>query len=92
MRPASVLAPVRRRGAVFGPQPAAMGLDDLKRDRQPEAGILPEALMRPIGVEALENLLHGVRIDAGAVVVDGELDLALETAAGDPHGAARRRE
>ena len=71
---------------------AAMGLDDLLGDRQAEPGILPEALMRPVGVEALEDLLERVRADAGAVVVDHDLDLVLEPAAGDAHGAAGRRE
>ena len=30
--------------------------------------------MRPVGVEALEDALHRVGLDAGAVVVDGDLD------------------
>ena len=38
-----------------------MGLDDLLGDRQPEPGVLAEALIRPVGVEALENLVEGFR-------------------------------
>ena len=53
-----------------------MGVDDLLGDRQAEAGILSKALMRPVGVEALEDALQRVVADAGAVVVDHDLDLA----------------
>ena len=65
-----------------------MGFDDLLGDRQAEAGILPEALIRPVGVEALEDLIQGFRADARTVIVDHDLDLVLEPAAGDAHGAA----
>ena len=47
-----------------------VGFDDLLGDRQAETGILPEALLGPVGVEALENLTQGIRLDAGAVVLD----------------------
>ena len=73
-------------------QAAVMGLDDLLGDRQAEAGILAEALVRPVGVEALEDLLERVRPHARPVVVDDDLDLGLEPPAGDAHGAAGRRE
>ena len=42
-------------GAVFRPDASAMGLDDLLGDRQAEPGILAEALMRAVGVKALED-------------------------------------
>ena len=69
-----------------------MGLDDLLGDRKAEAGILAEGLVRPVGIEALEDLLHRFRGHARAVVVDDDLDLGLQSPAGDAHGAARRRE
>ena len=53
-----------------------MGLDDLLGDREAEAGILAEALVRPIGVEALEDLLERIGLDARPLVVDDDLDLA----------------
>ena len=46
------------RRAVLGPEPAAMGFDDLLGDRQAQAEILAEALLRPVGVEALEDLVR----------------------------------
>src|SRR5262249_53059821 len=82
----------RRINAVLGPQATAMRLDDLQRDRQAQAGVLAEALVRAVGVEALEYLLHGVRVDARPVVVDRDLDLVAQIPAGNPHGAAKRRE
>src|SRR5713101_6577582 len=69
-----------------------MRFDDLLRDGKPEAGVLAEALVRPVGVEALEDLLHRIRADAGAVVVDHDLDLVAEAAAIHAHGAVGRRE
>jgi len=39
----------RDRGAVLGPQPAAVGVDDLLGDRQAEPGVLAEALLRAVG-------------------------------------------
>src|ERR1700755_3605328 len=47
-----------RAGAVFRPDAAAMGLDDLLRDREPEPGILSKTLMRPVGVKTLEDALQ----------------------------------
>src|SRR5262249_57845850 len=78
--------------AVLGPDAAAMRLDDLLGNGEAEAGILAKALLRPVGIEALENLLQRVRADAGAVVVHRDLDLAAQAPADHPHGAARRRE
>ena len=58
--PSTLRLAVRRDAATpvrFSAQmPAAMRLDDLLGDRQAEAGVLAEALMRPVGVEALEDL------------------------------------
>src|SRR5215216_4499437 len=51
----------RHRCAVLGPELAAMGIDDLLGNRKPKAGVLAEALLRPVGVEALENFVEGLR-------------------------------
>ncbi len=66
-----------------------MRFDDLLGDREPEAGVLAEALMRPVGVEALEDPLQRVLADAGPVIVDHDLDLAARAAADDAHLVAR---
>src|ERR1700756_5078854 len=73
---------------VLGPDTPAMRLDDLLGDREPEAGVLAKTLMRPVGVEALEHALQRVGADAGAVVVDHDLDLGAHAAAEDAHLAA----
>src|SRR4051812_6868162 len=65
---------------VLGDDAAPVRLDDLARDRQPEAGILPEARLRPVGVEALEHALEGMRRDAGPVVLDGDVNVAADPA------------
>src|SRR5688572_17097984 len=57
---------------VLCPDLSAMRLDDLLGDRQSETGIVAEALVRPVGVEALENLLHGIGTDTGTVIVDND--------------------
>src|SRR3954465_13355122 len=44
--------------AVLGPDASAMRLDDLTRNRKAKTGVLAEALMRAVGVEALEDPLH----------------------------------
>src|SRR5579872_6177320 len=59
---------------IFHPDAAAMRLEDLFRNRQAEPGILSEALMRPVGVEALEDFLQRIGLNAGPVVVDDNLD------------------
>src|SRR5258708_18786434 len=69
-----------------------MGRDDLLGDREPKPRILPEALVRPVGVEALENLLQRLGSHARPIVVDRDLDPLLQPPAGDAHAAARRRE
>src|SRR5438105_13110250 len=56
--------------AVLRPDAPAMRLDELFRDRQSQSGILPKALMRPAGVETLENALQRVRANARPVVID----------------------
>ena len=67
-----------------------MRLDDLFGAGQAEPRILAEALMRAIGIEALEHLLEGVGSDAWAVIVDQDLDVVLDPPAGDPHPAFGR--
>src|SRR3981081_2007106 len=57
-------------GAILRPDAPAMGLDDLFRDRQPQSGILPKALVRAIGVEALEDPLQRILANSGSVVID----------------------
>ena len=49
---------------VLRPQPPAMGDHDLPRDVEAEPGILAEALLRPVGIEALENALEIFRRNA----------------------------
>ena len=51
-----------------------MRFDDLPRDRQAEAGVLAEALARPVRIEALENPLEGIGRNAGAVIIDDDLE------------------
>ena len=60
--------------AVFGPNSPEMGLHDLPRDRESEAGILSKSVVGAIGVEALEYALQRVRRDSRAVVLDREHD------------------
>ena len=62
-----------------------MGLDDLLGDRQAETRILAKALMRSIGIEALEDALERILADARAVVVDQYLDFGTHAAADDAH-------
>src|SRR5262245_8919563 len=69
-----------------------MRLDDLLGDRQAKPRLLTEALMGPVGVEALEDLLQRVGANTRPVVIDGNFDLALEPSCHDTHAATRRRE
>ncbi len=85
----SALAGPMRFSAQIG---TAMGLDDLLGDRQAQAGILAKALMRAVGVKAFEDPFERIQSDAGAVIIDHDLDLAFQATADDPHLAARRRE
>src|SRR3954451_17247225 len=61
-------------GAILGPDAAAMGFDDLFRNRQAQSGVLTKTLMRAVGVKALEDFLQRVLANAGAVVIDDDLD------------------
>src|SRR3954453_17513653 len=74
--------------AVLRPDAPAMRLDDLFRYRQSQSGILPKPLMRPVGVEALENPLQRILANARPVVIDDDFDLRLDAAADDAHLAA----
>ena len=56
----------RRAGRGSPPRSGRHGPRRSAGDRQAEAGILAEALMRPVGVEALEDLLERVGADARA--------------------------
>src|SRR5262249_31553475 len=89
---AGLLRAAGDRNPVLNPDRAAVGFDDLLGDRQAQAGILPEALLGPVGVEALENLVERLRLDTGAVVIDPDFNLALEPAARNADGAPGRRE
>src|SRR6202022_1159665 len=84
--------PIRDADAVLGTDTSAMRFDDLARDRQAEAGVLAEALMRTVGVETLEDALHRFRLDAGAVVVDCDLDRVAQPLGCNAHCSAPRRE
>src|SRR5262249_7721433 len=93
-RPEDARLPVRARGAgtVLDPDRAAMGLDDLLGNRQAEARILTEALVRAIGVEPLENLFAYFRSHSRTVVIDKNLDEVTHAPAVDANRAAGRRE
>ena len=78
--------------AVLGPDATAMRFDDLLGDREAEARVLAKALMRPVGVETLEHALQRIGPDAGAVIIDNDLDVVAQAAAKDAHLAAGLRE
>src|SRR5215471_17093045 len=69
-----------------------MHFHDLLRNRKSKARILAKSLMGPVGVKALEDLVESVGTDAGAVIVDHDLDVVLHASAEDTHTAVRRRE
>ena len=69
-----------------------MGDYDLPRNVEAETGILAEALLRPVGIEALENPLQVLRRNAGAFVLDRDLNLIADALRLDRHATARRRE
>src|SRR5579871_3656670 len=85
-------ARVRRGCPVLDPDGAAVRFGDLLGNGKSEAGILPETLMRAIGVEALKYLVHGVGSHPRAVVIDENLDMIFQASAGDAHRAAWRGE
>src|SRR5262245_51380552 len=65
-----------------------MRLDDLAADRQAEAGVLAESLARrTIRIKALEDAVDVVGADAGAVVVDGDDDMAAAARHADDDAA-----
>ena len=58
-----------------------MGLDDLLGDGEAKPGILAECLMRPVGIETLENSLDSFGRNAWSVVVDDNEGLGLQSPA-----------
>src|SRR5262249_20996175 len=78
--------------AVLSADASTVRLDDLARNGKPEAGILSEPVVRPVGVEAIEDFLERVRANAGPVVVDHDGDLIAPAPARDAHDAAFGRE
>ena len=70
-------------GAIFRPDAAAMGFDDLFRDRQPQPGILSETLVRPVGVKALEDSLQRILANSRPIVIDDDVDLRSQAPADD---------
>src|SRR5579862_7794806 len=79
-----------RAGAVLDPDRAAMGFDDLLRDRQAKPGILTEPLVRAIGVETLEYLFAHIVAHARTVVIDKNLKLMAKPPTRDAHRRAGR--
>src|SRR3977135_1011273 len=67
--------------AVLRPDAPAMRLDDLFRDRQPQPGILPKPLMRPVGVKTLEDSFQRILADPRPIVVDDDFNFRLRPAA-----------
>src|SRR5437868_968887 len=49
----------RLRHPVLDPNATGMRLDDLPGDRESEPGILAKTLVRPVGIETLEDLVQG---------------------------------
>jgi len=71
--------------AIFDPQPPIMGFDDLLGDREAKPGILAEALVRAGRCRSAGKILSCASAHTpGPIVVDHDLDLLLEPAAGDP--------
>src|SRR5262249_9207195 len=77
-------------GAILDADLAAMGFDDLLGNRQAKPGILTKSVFRPVGVEALENLVERFGTNARPVVIDQDFHIVLQAPARDAHGAARR--
>ena len=84
----------RCRGGSRRSDASAMRLDDLARDRQAEARILAEALVRPVGVEALEDALQRVRRMPGpsSSTVTISISRPQRGRQGDAHRRRRARE
>src|SRR5687767_987113 len=70
---------------VLGPDTAAMGLHDLLGDAQAQTRILAEIAFRPVGVEAVENLVEILGPDARPIVLDAKLDIAARSAQAHMH-------
>src|SRR5262249_57515340 len=68
------------------------GDQDLPRNVEAEPGILAEALLRSVGIEALENAFQVFRRNARTVVLDRDLNLAPHALRLDRHAAVSRRE
>src|SRR5262249_28975721 len=74
------------------PDPAAMQLDELAGESQPEPGTPDLLVWRPDLPELLEDRLLVLSRDADAGVGDGDLDRVLVHHRGDVDPAARGRE
>ena len=73
----------------FGPDASAVGLDDVLDDGQAQAGAAGLAGAGFVNaVEALEDAVEVLGGDAGAEVLDGELDLSLEQPRADADALA----
>src|SRR5271157_6266875 len=73
----------------FGPDASAVGQDDVLDDGQAEAGAAGLAGTGFVdAVEALKDAIEVFGGDAGAEVLDGEFDFALEQARADANPAA----
>src|SRR5258708_20227528 len=71
--------------AILRPDASAMRLDDLFRDRQPQSGVLPKPLMRPVGVKAFEDPLQRILANPRPIVVDSDLDFRSHPAQHDAY-------
>src|SRR5262245_47990000 len=77
-----------RSRAILRPDAPAMGLDDLLGYRQSQSGILSKALMRPVGIETLEDPFQRVVSDPRAIIVDDDFHFRSDAPANDAHLAA----
>ena len=59
-----------------------MRIDDLFGDGEAETGILAEALVRPVGIEALKYFFDGIGPHPGTIVIDKNLDIGPKAPAG----------
>src|SRR5712691_6927561 len=89
-RPAGLASRV---DAVLRPDAAAMRLDDLFRNRQPEPRMGAEFLAgRPLAIEAVEDRGQLLLRDAGALVFDGDENGSAIERGVDADLAVRRAE
>src|SRR5687768_14111675 len=77
----------RHRGAIaiFGPDTAAVSFDDLLGDAQAEPRVFAEIAFRPVGIEAIENLVEIFGADSRSLILDTEFDIAARAAQAHPH-------